>query len=184
MAGELQGKRLELLKEIVPKMSRVAHLWNPENPATIRASKELEVATASLGIVLHSEEVRRADEIVTAFSSMARGRVDALLVTADPLTISNRKRIADLAAQHRLPSMYYMRDYVEDGGLISYGPSLAHQYRRVAGYVDRILKGAKPNELPVEQPNKFELVVNLRTAKVLGVRIPETVLARADEIIR
>ena len=184
MTRDIQGKRLELLKEIVPTMSRVANLWNPLNPATQRDFSELEVAARTLGIAVHSAQVRTSTELSAALASITRTRADALMVQADPLTLAHGKQIADFAARNRLASMFYMREYVDQGGLVSYGASLTDQYRRSAGYVDKILKGAKPADLPVEQPTKFELVISVKTAKVLGITIPESMLLRADEVLR
>jgi len=184
MSRDITGKRLELLKEAVPKISRVGDLWNPLNPATQGDFRQVQLAARTLGITIHSAEVRKPNEIVSAFSSIRRARADALIVQADNLTMTHRKQIADLALQSRLPTMFFVRDYVDDGGLMSYGANLTDLYRRSAAYVDKILKGAKPVDLPVEQPTKFELVVNLRTAKALGITIPEAILLRADEVIR
>lgn len=184
MSTDIQGKRLELLKEMVPRMSRVGYLWNPVNPSTQRHFRELEVVARTLGIAVYSAQVRTPNELVSALAAITQARADALIVGADPLTIGNRKQIADLAAQNRLPSMFFMREFIDEGGLISYGADLADQYRRTAGYIDKILKGAKPADLPVEQPTRFELVINLKTAKALGITIPEAILLRADEVIR
>ena len=184
MTRDIQGKRLQLLKEIVPKMSRVADLWNPLNPATQRDFSELEITARTLGVAVHSTQVRTPNELSAALPSITAAHADALIVQADPLTLAHAKQIADFAARNRLASMFYMREYVDVGGLVSYGASLTDQYRRSARYVDRILKGVKPADLPVEQPTKFELVINLKTAKALGITIPESILLRADELIR
>jgi putative ABC transport system substrate-binding protein len=184
MSRGVVGKRLELLKETVPKISVVGDLWNPLNPATQGDFREIGIAARTLGLTIHSEEVREPDQFVTAFSSIRRAHADALIVQADYLTITHRKQIADLAIQSGLPTVFFVRDYVEDGGLLSYGASLTDLYRRSAGYVDKLLKGAKAADLPVEQPTKFELVVNLKTAKALGIAIPESILLRADEVIQ
>jgi putative ABC transport system substrate-binding protein len=184
MAPELAGKRLELLRETTPRISRVAVLRNPANPATALSLSETQAAARVLGVQLQLLEVRTPEELDGALGAAARDRADALIVLPDPMLLTHRRRIADLAAKSRLPAIYYERDFVEAGGLLSYGPSLADMYRRSAVYVDKILKGAKPAELPVEQPTKFELVINLRTAKALGLTIPQSVLIRADEVIQ
>ena len=184
MSTDIMGKRLQLLREIVPKMPRLGYLWNPLNPATQRDFRELESAARSMGIAVHSAEVRAPNEFASAFSSIARAHADAVIVQADPLTIVRRKQIADLATQNRLPSMFFLRQSVVEGGLMSYGANLPDQYRRAARYVDKILKGARPGELPVEQPAKFKLVLNQKTAKLLGITFPESILLRADEVIR
>jgi putative ABC transport system substrate-binding protein len=184
MQHDIIGKSLQLLKEIVPKMSRLADLWNPLNPATRRDFNEIEAAGRTLGITVYSAQVRVSTEFLSAFSSITRAHADAVIIQADPLTITHRRQILDLLAQNRLPSMFFMRQFVDEGGLVSYGASLQDQYRRAAGYVDKILKGARPADLPVEQPRKFDLVINLRTAKALGITIPESILLQADEVIR
>jgi len=184
MSRDIMGKRLELLKEAVPKMSRVADLWNPANPSTQRDFKQLEAAAGELGIAIYSAQVRDPTEFVGAFSSMTQARADALLVQADQLTWVHRTQIVGMALQKRLPTMFFIKEYVAAGGLMSYGANVADLYRRSATYVDKILKGAKPSDLPVQQPTTFELVVNLKTAKALGIAIPESILIRADEVIR
>ena len=181
---EIIGKGLELLKETVPKVRRVAILSNPANPAQPLAMREVNVAARSLGVQLQLLEARGPNEFDGAFAAMAKERVGALLVVADGLFILHRTRLADLAARSRLPAIYGYREHVEAGGLMSYGSSLRDLWRRAATYVDKILKGAKPADLPVEQPTKFELVVNLKTAKALGLTIPQSVLVRADEVIQ
>ena len=182
---ELPGKRLELLKEMVPPCTRIAVLVNPALPAYASHMHNLTVAARALGLHLHVVEVRRADELEGAFAAMSRAGVDALIVIAEPALMDGlRGEIADLATTSRLPAMYDWRMYVETGGLISYGPSLPAVYRRAATYVDKILKGAKPADLPVEQPTKFELVINLKTAKALGLTVPPTLLLLADEVIQ
>ncbi|MEK7362971.1 MAG: ABC transporter substrate-binding protein [candidate division NC10 bacterium] len=181
---EIVGKGLELLKETVPKVRRVAILSNPANPAQSLAMREVNVAARSLGVQLQLLEARGPNEFDGAFAAMAKERVGALLVVADGLFILHRARLADLAARSRLPAIYGYREHVEARGLMSYGSSLRDLWRRAATYVDKILKGAKPADLPVEQPTKFELVVNLKTAKALGLTIPQSVLVRADEVIR
>jgi putative ABC transport system substrate-binding protein len=182
---ELPGKRLELLKETVPQSTRIAVLANPALPAYASRMHNLTVAARALGLHMHVVEVRRADELAPAFAAMTRAGVDALLVIAEPALMDGlRGQVADLATTSRLPAMYDWRMYVEAGGLISYGPSLPDIYRRAATYVDKILKGAPPADLPVEQPTKFELVINLKTAKALGLTIPPTLLFLADEMIK
>jgi putative tryptophan/tyrosine transport system substrate-binding protein len=184
---ELLGKRLEILKETVPQSTRVAVLANPGSAPTLSATTTgvLTIAAQGLGLQLQVVEVRRAEELDEAFAAMTRAGADALLVQGEPRLLDGlRGRIADLAAKHRLPAMYAWRMYVDAGGLMSYGVSLLEQYRRTAIYVDKILKGAKPADLPVEQPTKFELVINLKAAKALGLTIPSTLLFQADEVIQ
>jgi len=180
---ELFGKQLELLKEIAPKVRRVAILSNPGNPAHALAVEEAKVAARSLGVELLLLEARSPDEFEGAFAAMANERVGALLVVPDPVFNLNQTRLISLAARGRLPSAFGQRGYVEAGGLVYFGPNLPDQYRRAATYVDKILKGAKPGDLPVEQPTKFELVINLKTAKALGITIPQSVILRADQVI-
>ena len=181
---EIVAKQLELLKEIVPAIRRVAILSNPTNAYHQLAIREVNVAARSLGVELQLLGARGPNEFDGAFAAMAKERVGALLVLSDAIFGYHQTRLVDLAARSRLPAAYSVRDYVEAGGLMSYGPSLLDSYRQAAAYVDRILKGAKPAELPVEQPSKYELVINLKTAKVLGLTIPPSLLARADEIIQ
>src|SRR5215813_6967340 len=181
---EMFAKQLELLKETVPKLRRVAILSNPDNAYHQLAIREVNVAARSLGVQLQLLEARGANEFDGAFAAMAKERVGALLVLSDTIFNSHRTRLADLAARSRLPAAYGVRESVEAGGLMSYGPSFRDFYRRAATYVDKILKGAKPADLPVEQPMKFELVINLKAAKALGLTIPQWLLQRADEVIR
>jgi putative ABC transport system substrate-binding protein len=182
---ELPGKRLEFLKEIVPQSTRVAVLANPAFAVNTLYLHNLTVAAQALGMYLHVVEVRRADELDAAFAAITRADADALMVLSDPaLMDSLLGRVAALAATHRLPAMYNWKMYVEAGGLMSYGPSLPERHRRAATYVDKILKGAKPADLPVEQPTKFELIINLKTAKALGITIPPSLLLLADEVIQ
>lgn len=176
-------KALELLKETVPKARLVAVLSNPANPAHALVTRDMKAAARSLGVPLQLLEVRGPNEFDDAFAAMARERVGALLVAPDTVFLSNRSRLADLAAKNQLPSMHGQREYVEAGGLMSYGPSPVAAYRRAAFFVDKILKGAKPADLPVEQPSKFELVINLSTAKALGLTIPPSLQLRADQVI-
>src|SRR5499433_2705972 len=180
---ELVARQLQLLKEAVPKASRVAVLANPGNTFTAVMVKEVEAAARSLGVRIRLLDLRGGDAPNAAFSALTRERPDALLVLFDPLLTRQRVRIAELANKHRLPSMYPHREYAESGGLMAYGASLLDLHRRAATYVDKILKGARPADLPVEQPTKFELVVNLKTARSLGLTIPPPLLLRADERI-
>jgi putative ABC transport system substrate-binding protein len=180
---ELFAKQLELLKETVPKIRRVAILSNPDNAYHQLAIREVNVAARSLGVQLQLLEARGPNEFDGAFAAMAKERVGALLVLSDAIFGSHRTRLADLAARSRLPAAFGVRDDVEAGGLMSYGPSILDSYRQAATYVDKILKGAKPADLPVEQPTKFELVINLKTAKALGLTVPPSLLQRADQVI-
>ncbi len=184
MAPELVGKQLELLKEVVPKVSRVAVLWNPTNAGSPPQLREAEVAARALGVRLQPLEARDPTEIDSAFAAMAKERAGALIVLVDSTLGDHRARIAALATRSRLPSMYGITEHAEAGGLMAYGPSLRDSFRRAATYVDKILKGAKPADLPVEQPTKFELVINLKTAKALGLTIPQSILIRADHVIQ
>ncbi len=184
LAPELAGKRLELLKETLPRLSRVAVLWNSASPAMVHTFREARVAAEALGVRLQSLEVQGdPTDFERAFSAIAKERPDGLFVTLDPFTSLHRGRIAELAAQHRLPAIYELREFVDAGGLMAYGPSSRDLWRRAATYVDKILKGAKPGDLPVEQPTRFELVINLKTARALGLTIPQSVLLRADHLI-
>ena len=185
LSRELGGKRLELLKEAVPKLARVAVLYDPALPVSVREVKEvLPVAARALGLTLQPWEVRAADDFEKVFAALSKERPDGLYVPAGPLMTANEKRIVGFALKSRLPSMYGSREAVDAGGLMYYGADLADSYRRVAYFVDRILKGAKPADLPVEQPTKFELVINLKTAKQIGLTIPQSVLYRADRVIK
>jgi ABC-type uncharacterized transport system substrate-binding protein len=183
IAAVLADKRLELLKETVPKLSRVALLWDPQNPGSAEAWKESQLPARALGLQLHSMEVSSADKLEGAFKDATKARSAALAVTPSAVALSNRKQIVELAAKTRLPAIYYRDEFVESGGLMSYGADLDDHYRRAAIYVDKILKGAKPADLPVEQPTKFEFIVNLKAAKQIGLTIPPNVLARADRVI-
>ena len=184
VSPELSGKQLELLKEIVPKLSRVAVLGTSTNPGNSQALKETELAAGAYKVQLQNLDVLSPKDIETAFRDASKGGAGAVLVLASPIIESHRTQIADLAAKNRLPAIYYAPEFVEAGGLMSYGTSFADLFRRAATYVDKILKGAKPADLPVEQPTKFELVINLKAAKQLGITIPPNVLARADKVIR
>jgi putative ABC transport system substrate-binding protein len=185
LSRELGGKRLELLKEAVPKVARVAVLYQPALPGSLREVKEvLPVAARALRLTIQPWEVRAADGLEKVFAALSKERPDGLYLTGGPVMNANQKRTVGFALKSRLPSVYNRREDVEAGGLIYYGADQADSYRRVAFYVDRILKGAKPADLPVEQPTKFELVINLKTAKQIGVTIPPEVLARATKLIK
>jgi putative ABC transport system substrate-binding protein len=180
--SDVAGKRLELLGEVVPGLRRLAILANIGNPAVMVDIGEVQVAARTLGLEIATLEIRRAEDIARVFETL-KGRVDALYIPPDVLLASNRVRIITLALGARVPTIYGNREYVDAGGLMSYGPNFPDLFRRAAGFVDKILRGAKPTDLPVEQPTRFDLVINLTTAKVLGLTIPETVLARAAEVI-
>ena len=185
LTGALGGKRLELLKEAVAKLARVAVLYNPATPLNLIEVKEtLPIAARALGLTVQPWEVRAADEFAKVFAAINKSRANGLFVSGGPIINSNQKRIADFALKSRLPSMYAIKEGVDAGGLMYYGADEVESYRRVAYYVDRILKGTKPAELPVEQPMRFELVVNLKTAKQIGVTVDPNLLARANRIIR
>jgi ABC-type uncharacterized transport system substrate-binding protein len=181
---ELSGKRLELLKEITPKLSRVAVLGTSTQPGNAQALRELELGAGALGVTLQNLDVLGPKDIETAFRAARKGRADAVLVLQSAVLNSSRKQVAILAVRNRLPAAYGQPQYVEDGGLMSYAPSYTDLFRRSAIYVDKILKGAKPADLPVEQPTKFELVINLKAAKQIGLTIPPNVLVRADRVIK
>ena len=184
MLSDLSGKRLELLKESFPKKTRVAALWSPgEWEAVIGFKKNQETAKA-LSLHLHQLEIKSADDIERAFGAMIKARDQALVISSSPLSTLNSKRIVELALKHRLPGMYPTRQFVEEGGLMAYGPSIADLYRRAATYVDKILKGRMPADLPIEQPMKFDFIVNLKAAKQIGVTIPPNVVVRADKVIK
>jgi putative ABC transport system substrate-binding protein len=183
-ALELSGKRLELLKETVPKMTRVAALWSTSENESVMGFKETQDAAKALSLRMHSAELGKAGEMEKTFAALTKARVDAVLVVLSPLVTLHSKRIVELALKQRLPGMYPTRQFSEEGGLMAYGPLIGDLYRRAATYVDKILKGAKAADLPVEQPTKFELVINLKTAQQIGLTIPPNVLARADKVIR
>jgi putative tryptophan/tyrosine transport system substrate-binding protein len=183
VAPDLSGKRLELLKEIVPGASHIAALLNPTNRTYHRELTEMQVAARTLGLRLQPVEASEPSMLEDVFATMKRDRVQALVVLTDSIFYSERRRMVDLAAKGRLPSVYWDREFVENGAFMSFGPRPADLFRRSAAYVDKILKGAKPADLPVEQPTKFELVINLKTAKALGLDIPPMLLGRADEVI-
>jgi ABC-type uncharacterized transport system substrate-binding protein len=180
---EFSGKWLELLKEAVPRISRVAVLYNPTNPANAPYLTVLRRVAQKLGVKLQPTRVQDSVGFDGAFASMSVERAQALIVLIDPLTVRYRGRIAELAAKNRLPAMYGFREFADSGGLMAYGTNVADLCRRAAGFVDKILKGAKPGDLPIEQPNKFEFVINLKTAKALGLTIPPSLLLRADQIL-
>jgi len=182
-APELIGKRLQLLKEAVPRLSRVAVLWNAANPANERSWREAQDAARVVGVTLQSQEVRGPTDFERVFAVMARERPDALLLIGDALIFQHGRQIVDFVTQKRVPSMFDLTNLAAAGGLMSYATDLVDLYRRAATFVDKILKGAKPADLPVEQPTKFELVINLKTAKALGLTVPASVRARADQII-
>jgi putative ABC transport system substrate-binding protein len=180
----LAGKRLELLKETIPRLSRVAVLWNPQNPASAQSWKESQLAARELGLQLYSMEVKGSDKFESAFKEAIKARSAALALTQSPFINAYLKQIADLATKSRLPTISPRGDFVDGGGLMSYGPDQVEPYRRLASMVDKILKGVKPADLPVEQPTKFELVLNLKTAKDLGLTIPPIVMMRADKVVK
>ena len=180
--ADTAAKRLELLREVVPGLRRLAILGNVDNPGAVLDMREAQAAASAVGLEATTFEIRRAEEIAPLFEAL-KGRGDALYFASDPLMNTNRTRISTLALGARLPAMHGVRDYVEAGGLMSYGPSIVDQFRRAADYVDKILRGGKPSDIPIEQPTKFDLVINLTTAKTLGLTIPEPFLLRADEVI-
>ena len=179
---DLAGKRIELLREVVPGLRRLAILSNPDNPYVASEVREDQAAARTLGLEVDLFQIRRAEDIAPVFEGL-KGRAEALFILPDPLLFTNRLRINTLALGARLPTMHLLREYVEASGLISYGPNWTDQWRRAADYIDKILRGAKPADIPVEQPTKFDLIINLTTAKALGLTIPETFLLRANELI-
>ena len=179
---DVAGKRLELLREVVPTLRRLAIMANVSGPAAVLEMVEMQATARTLGIAVATLEIRRAEDIAPAIEAL-RDRADALYVVGDPLVFTNRIRINTLAVAARMPTMYIDKEFVEGGGLMSYGPNFPDLFRRAGDYTDKILRGAKPADLPVEQPTKFDLVVNLTTAKALGIEVPPTLLARADEVI-
>jgi putative ABC transport system substrate-binding protein len=184
LASELSGKRLELLKETFPKTTRVATLWNSRENESMVGFKQTQDAAKAFSVKLDSVEVHSADDIEKAFADLPKSGVDALLVMLSPLVTLHSKHVVELALKQRLPSMYPTRQFAEEGGVMAYGPLVGDLYHRAATYVDKILKGARPADLPVEQPTKFELVINLKTAKQIGIIIPPNLLARADRVIK
>jgi putative tryptophan/tyrosine transport system substrate-binding protein len=181
---EMDAKLLALLKETVPKATRVAVLWNPNSHGGVLGFKEMQAAAPGLKVTLLSIEVRKPDELEAAYAAITAQKADGLLVITDPITFGNRGQIIEFAAKHRLPAMYEVREFVNEGGLMSYGPSLVAMIRRVPVLLDKILKGTKPADIPVEQPTQFEMVVNEKSAKAIGLAIPPPVLVRADAVIR
>jgi len=184
LAPEISGKQLELLKEIVPRLSRVAVLGTSTQPGNAQSLRETELAAEAFGVQLQYLEVLAPKDFETAFQAAGKGRADAVLVLQSFVLTSQRKQLVDLAVKNRLPAIYDRREFVEDGGLMTYSVSSTDLFRRAATYVDKILKGAKPADLPVEQPKKFEFIINLKAAKQIGLTIPPNVLARADRVIR
>ena len=184
LGAGLATKRVALLKEAVPELSRLAFLWNPANPAQISQFNEVQAGARSLGVTFQALEVRSDDELERAFATMVRERPSALLITADSVHQRHINRIITFAAKSRLPAMYQLKENVEAGGLMSYGSSLSDLRRRAAVYIDKILKGTKPANLPVEQATKFEFVINMKTAKALGLQIPQSVLLQVDQVIQ
>jgi putative tryptophan/tyrosine transport system substrate-binding protein len=183
IAPELEGKRLALLREVIPTLSHVAILWNPANPFHATSLKQARTAAEQLRIKLQSVEVRATEEIDAAIVAMKKERPEALLILADRVFLHDRKQLMDFATENRMAGVYAYRELVVEGGLMSFGPNYADMHRRAANFVDKLLKGSKPADLPVEQPTKFELVINLKTAKALGLTVPPTLLAIADEVI-
>ena len=183
LSAEIAGKRLQILKDTVPNVSRVAFLRNQANASHIPYFNDLQVAARGLGLTLQLVDVQEPDQFEKAFAAMMRVRPNALLVTGDFVHRLRKAWIIDFVAKRRLPAMYQLKEYVEAGGLMSYGTSVTDNYRHAATYVDKIFKGIKPADLPVEQPTKFELVINLKTATALGLTIPQTLLLRADQVI-
>ena len=184
LAGpEIAGKQLQLLKEMAPAASRIAVLTNPTNRSHAAFAREVKVAARSLGAQVQVLEAPNPDQLDSAFAAMTKERAAALLVLTDSMFVGQRRRVVDLAARSRLPALYSQKEFVDDGGLISYGPSLVDMFRRAATHVDKILRGAKPSDMPIEQPTKFELVINLKTANALGITIPQALRLRADELI-
>jgi putative ABC transport system substrate-binding protein len=180
----LRGKQLQLLKDLVPRLSSVAILVNPSVPSHALDVRELQIAARSLKIQLQVVEARAPNELAKAFSETRQAQAGALVVLGSSMFFGNRTQIVELASSNRLPAMYGVREFVELGGLVAYAPNLRDSFRRAAGYVDRILKGAKPGDLPIEQPTTFELMINLKTAKTLGITVPQSLVVRADEVIQ
>jgi ABC-type uncharacterized transport system substrate-binding protein len=183
VAPDLEGKRLELLREIVPSVSRVAVFFNSVNPFHVASMRQAQVAGETLGIKVQQHDIRKSEDLDEAFAAIRKERPDALLILADRVFLHNRQRMMDFTQEQRLPNVNAYKELVEAGGLISYGPSYEDMHKRAAIYVNKILKGAKPGNLPIEQPTKFTLVVNLKAAKALGISMPPTVLSRADEVV-
>jgi putative ABC transport system substrate-binding protein len=184
LVTDLSGKRVELLKESFPKLSRAAALWTPRSSESVIGLQETRDAAQALSVPLYSMEVPTANDFASAFAKLPKAKVNALIVVLSPMATLNSKKIVDLALKYRLPSVYPTRQFAEEGGMMAYGPLIGDLYHRAAAYVDKILKGAKPADLPVEQPTKFEFIVNLKAAKQIGLTIPPNMLARADKVIR
>ena len=184
ISAVLAGKRLELLKETIPKLTRIAALWNPQDASSGQTWKESQVAARELGLQIHSMEVSSSNQFENAFKEATKAGSAALALMGSPFFFSNQKQIVELAAKHRLPAIYANKEFVVSGGLMSYGADEAEPYRRMASIIDKILKGRKPADLPVEQPKKFEFIINLKAAKQIGLTIPPNVLARADKVIK
>jgi ABC-type uncharacterized transport system substrate-binding protein len=184
LSPELSGKQLELLKETVPTLSQLAVFENSTQPGNRQSLNEVELAAGALGVQLQTVNISGPKDIQTAFLAASKRRANGLLVLSSPVLFAQRTEVVELAAKNRLPAIYFALEFAEDGGLMSYGPSITDLFRRAATYVDKILKGAKPAELPVEQPTKFELIINLKAAKKIGLTIPPNVLARADRVIK
>ena len=184
LTTDLEAKRIQLLRELVPAATRIAALYDMGNPAFAQRWKEIQAVTQSLGVQAQLLDARKLEDFAPLFDAAGRERADGVLVGQDGLLQANRKLIAELAANHRLPAIYVSMDFIDAGGLIAYGPSYPDLYRRAARYVDKILKGAKPGDLPIEQPTKLDLVINLKAAKALGLAIPQSLLLRADEVIQ
>jgi putative ABC transport system substrate-binding protein len=183
LSAEIAGKRLQLIKEVLPKLSRVAVLWSPLSRTSTLSWEETQLPARQLGVQLHSLEVRSTNELDKAFEAATRVRAGALAIMPGPVFVTNLKRISDLATKRRLPSIFHLREFADAGGLIAYGPDRSDLFRRAATYVDKILKGAMPADLPIERPLKFELVINRKTAKAIGLTIPQSILLRADDVI-
>ena len=186
MGVDLAAKRLQLLKEAIPRLTQVAVLWNPDTPYHAEVIEDLKIAAPALSIKLKLVAVRRPEDFSSAFLTVKHAQAQALYVVEDPIYAfrTNRESLVALASKGRLPTVYGLRQFADEGGFIAYGADIGDMFRRSAQYVDRILRGARPGDLPIEQPTKFELVVNLKTAKILGITIPESILLRADEVIR
>jgi len=184
LAPELSAKRLDLFKQAMPRLARAAVLWNTANAGMVLRFRETESASRALGVAIDSVGVQGPGDFETAFTTISKHRPDALLVLADTVTVAHRRRAIEFAAANRLPAIYESKQFTDDGGLMSYGLSMPDHFSRAAFFVDKIIRGAKPADLPVEQPTKFELVINLKTAKALGLTIPQSILIRADEIIQ
>jgi putative tryptophan/tyrosine transport system substrate-binding protein len=181
---DLEGKRLELLKDLLPALARVAVLWDPTNPYSALALEQTQQTAQHMGVQVSPVRVHAAEDFESAFATLARERPDALIVHGYIVLVQHRTRIVDFVAHHRLPTIYSLRDFVEAGGLMAYGVHLPEVYRRAAAHVDKILTGTKPADIPVEQPTKFELIINLKTARMLGLTMPPTLLALVDEVIQ